>query len=203
MDKTASNRFCNMLMSALYKVLQRADACYNLPPGVWIFYDFQSEGKLQRAVLNLRIQCVCHTFCTGWGGKWWGARKVLETISPQGFLLIRLAQNTQIKFPSHRQVHAHILLPHTFLSRAHTFAPICSKYSQLSWFAESQPALQLPSFLQTGNPQLPGLTPHANAVKQNPSPIISSIWTIHPKFQCLTFFSCPLFVPTKTREWFL
>lgn len=156
-------------MYALYKVLQHADACYNLPPGVWIFYDFQSEGKLQRTVLNHCIQCVFDTYCTEWGGKWWRAWKVLETKSPQGFLLILLAQNTQIKFPSHRQVHAHILYTHTFLSHAQTVAPICGKCSQLSWFAESQPALQLPSFLQTGNPQLPGLTPRANAVKQNPS----------------------------------
>lgn len=168
MDKTASNRFCNMLMYALYKVLQGADACYNLPPGVWIFYDFQSEGKAQRTVLNVCIQCVCDTFFTGWG-KWWGARKVLETKTPQGFVLIRLLKTYKSSsHPTVKRTHTSFVL--TLSSHMHTHSPLsAANTADSADLPESQPALQLPSFLQTGNPQLPGLTPHANAVKQNPS----------------------------------
>lgn len=54
--------------------------------------------------------------------------------SPQGFLLIPLAQNTQLELPPTAK-YTHTLRPHTFPTHAHTFAPICSKYSQLSWFA--------------------------------------------------------------------
>lgn len=61
MDKTGSNRFRNMLTYALYKVLQHADVCYNLPPGVWISYDSKvkekNRGRSWFSVYNVFVIC--------------------------------------------------------------------------------------------------------------------------------------------------
>lgn len=68
--------------------------------------------------------------------------------------------------PTFKCTHTSFILAHS--SHMHTHSPpSAANTANSADLPESQPALQLPSLLQTGNPQLPGLTPHANAVKQN------------------------------------
>lgn len=80
-----------------------------------------------------------------------------------------LLKHTQIQCPSTgNSMHTSFVL--TPCPRMHMHWPLSvANTANAADLPESQPALQLPPFLQIGNPQLPDLTPHANAVKHNPS----------------------------------
>lgn len=47
-----------MLMCAIYKVLQHADVCYNLPSGVWIIYDSKVKKNTEEGPDFLNTMCL-------------------------------------------------------------------------------------------------------------------------------------------------
>lgn len=200
MDKTGSNRFCNMLMYALSKVLQHADVCYNLPPGFWIFYDSKVKEKYKVwslfSVYNVFV--ICGALDEENDDK---LDRFLKWNPLRGISWSPLLKT--YKSSSHPQPGTHtpcvLTLSHT-CTHNHPYLQQIQP-TQLISLKVNLPYNHHPS----SKPAIPNsqALPHM-PTQWNKIPVfISSIFPIHPKFQFLTFFNCPPFVPTKTREWFL
>lgn len=168
-------------------------------PGVWTFHDFKEKGKnrgrLWFSVHNVFVIC--------------GARdeendeeldRFLKWNPLRGFFCSPLLKTHESSSHPQPNTHTHTLHPHTFPTHAHT-RPICGKYSQLSWFAWKSTCPT--TTILPPNRQSPTPRPYPTCQRSETKSLISPSSTIHPKFQFLTFFNCPPFVPTKTREWFL
>lgn len=201
-----SSNFCNMLM------------CATIGPQGSGFYTSPKWGKSTADTTDTgEYECMCDIWCSGWGGCWEiPDRLYCRNKPPKGH-----AWSPFLKTHTHTQActhhtrflstlkYTHFLHPlsHCFMytpTHKHTRLFYC-EYSRVSWFAWKS---ILPSYYYpSSNPVVPNSQPLLYVLterKQISPSINSTICAIfQPIFVSLTFLTWPLFVPTKTSEWFL
>lgn len=129
MDQTGSNRFCNMLMYALSKVLQHADVRYNLPPGSGLSTKYRGGSLF--SVYNVFV--ICGALDEDYDEKLDRFLKWNPLRSFSWSPLLKTHKSSSHPQPS-IHTHTHPVSSHFPHTCTHIH-PICSKYSQLSWFA--------------------------------------------------------------------
>lgn len=198
-----SSNFCNMLM------------CATIGPQGCGFYTSPKWGKSTADTTDTgEYECMCDIWRSGWGGCWEiPDRLYCRNKPPKGhawspFLKTHTHMHTPHSLSLYPEVHTlppsalPLFYVHTY-TQTHTSLLLRIQPSQLICLKVNLPPYYYPS----SNPVVPNSQPllYIPTERKQISPSINStICAIfQPIFVSLTFLTWPLFVPTKTSEWFL